>query len=180
MRPNFDSTQIDAIFAEIASPNIEMQQNMYGYNIYRRLLRAGFDAKLIKSNDNFSHITVSADDDYFLEITPIIAKDGTAKPLMSHNAFSGEMRKISEELFGTPGMYQFQATFTLKHATYDAERAEELGLDREDSREEATVGSIQSSAYDFHHFIQSALYSIAKQLDTEVYPQMRTNRRKHF
>ena len=68
MRPNFDATQVDAIFAEIASPNIEMQQNMYGYNIYRRLLRAGFDAKLVKRDENFSRITIKAADDYFLEI----------------------------------------------------------------------------------------------------------------
>ena len=180
MRPNFDATQVDAIFAEIASPNIEMQQNMYGYNIYRRLLRAGFDAKLIKSDGNFSRITVAAADDYFLEITPIITKDGAAKPMMSHSEFSGDLRKASEQLFGTPGIYMFQATFALKHNTYDAERAEELGLDREDSRQETTVGSIQSSAYDFHQFIQGALYSIAKRFDTEVYPQMRTNPRKHF
>lgn len=180
MLPNFDATQIDAIFAEIASPNIEMQQNMYGYNIYRRLLRASFEAKLIKCDGNFSHITVTADDDLFLEITPIISKNGTAKPLMSHQVFSGDLRKVSEELFGTPGMYQFQATFTLKHNTYDAERAEELGLDREDSRQEATIGSLNISAYDFHQFIQGALFAIAKKFDTEVYPQMRTNRRKHF
>ena len=180
MRPNFDATQVDAIFAEIASPNIEMQQNMYGYNIYRRLLRAGFDAKLIKSDDNFSHITIAADDDYFLEIVPIIDVDGIPEPLMEHREFTGKLRKVSEELFGTPGMYMFQATFTLKHATYDAERAEELGLDREDSRQEATIGSVNVSAYEFHQFIQSALYTIARKLDTEIYPQMRTNRRKHF
>ena len=178
--PNFDSTQIDAIFADITSPNVDMRQNMFGYNIYRRLLRAGYEAKLIKSDDNFSHITVQADNDYFFEITEIIAKDGTSKPLMSHQSFSGDLLKLSEELFGTPGMYLFQANFTLKHATYDAERAEELGLDREDSRQEATIGTVQSSAYDFHQFIQSALYSIAKKYDTEVYPQMRTSRRKHF
>jgi hypothetical protein len=77
-------------------------------------------------------------------------------------------------------MYQFQATFTLKHATYDAERAEELGLEREDSRQEATIGSVNVSAYEFHQFIQSALYTIARKLDIEIYPQMRTNRRKHF
>lgn len=180
MRPNFDSTQIDAIFAEIASPNIEMQQNMYGYNIYRRLLRAGFDAKLIKCDDNFSHITIAAADDYFVEITPIIDNEGKAEPLMEHREFSGDLRKVSEELFGTPGMYMFQATFTLKYNTYDAERAEELGLDREDSREETTVGSINVAAYDFHKFVQSALYAIAKKFDAEVYPQMRTNPRKHF
>jgi len=116
--PNFDETQIDAIFAEIASPNVDMQQNMYGYNIYRRLLRAGYEAKLHKSDGNFSHITIAADDDYFLEITPIIAKGGSPKPLMSHQAFS--------------------------------------------------------------QFIQGALFSIAKKFDTEVYPQMRSNRRKHF
>jgi hypothetical protein len=178
--PNFDETQIDAIFAEIASPNIDMQQNMYGYNIYRRLLRAGYEAKLHKSDGNFSCITIAADDDYFLEITPIIAKGGSPKPLMSHQAFSGELRELSEQLFGTPGMYRFEARFTLKHNTYDAERAEELGLDREDSREEATVGYVNISAYDFHQFIQGALYSIAKKFDTEVYPQMRSNRRKHF
>ena len=166
MRPNFDATQIDAIFAEIASPNIDMQQNMYGYNIYRRLLRAGYEAKLIKCDDNFSHITVAADDDYFFEITPIIAKYGRPEPLMEHREFTGKLREVSEELFGAPGMYQFQATFTLKHATYDAERAEELGLDREDSREEASIGSVNVSAYEFHQFVQSALYSIAKQLDT--------------
>ena len=180
MRPNFDATQIDAIFAEIASPNIDMQQNMYGYNIYRRLLRAGFDAKLVKHEENFFHIAVKADDDYFFEITPIIAKDGRPEPLMEHREFTGKLRKVSEELFGAPGMYQFQATFTLKHATYDAERAEELGLDREDTRQEATIGSVNVSAYEFHQFIQSALYTIARKLDTEIYPQMRTNRRKHF
>jgi hypothetical protein len=180
LRPNFDATQIDAIFAEIASPNVDMQQNMYGYNIYRRLLRAGFDAKLIKCDDNFSHITIAAADDYFVEITPIIDYEGKAEPLMEHREFSGDLRKVSEELFGTPGMYMFQATFTLKHATYDAERAEELGLDREDSREETTVGSINVAAYDFHKFVQSALYAIAKKFDAEVYPQMRTNPRKHF
>ena len=180
MRPNFDATQIDAIFAEIASPNIDIQQNMYGYNIYRRLLRAGYEAKLHKSDGNFSHITVAADDDYFLEITPIIAKGGSPKPLMSHQAFTGELRELSEQLFGTPGMYRFEASFTLKHNTYDAERAEELGLDREDSRQEATIGSVNVSAYEFHQFIQSALYTIARKLDTEIYSQMRTNRRKHF
>lgn len=153
---------------------------MYGYNIYRRLLRAGYEAKLHKSDGNFSHITVAADDDYFLEITPIIDNEGTPEPLMEHREFSGELRKVSEELFGTPGMYQFQASFTLKHNTYDAERAEELGLDREDSREEATVGYVNISAYDFHQFIQGALFSIAKKFDTEVYPQMRSSRRKHF
>jgi hypothetical protein len=178
--PNFDETQIDAIFAEIASPNVDMQQNMYGYNIYRRLLRAGYEAKLHKSDGNFSCITIAADDDYFLEITPIIAKGGAPKPLMSHQAFSGELRELSEQLYGTPGMYRFEASFTLKHNTYDAERAEELGLDREDSREEATIGNVNISAYDFHQFIQGALYSIAKKFDTEVYPQMRSNRRKHF
>jgi hypothetical protein len=180
LRPNFDATQIDAIFAEIASPNVDMQQNMYGYNIYRRLLRAGFEAKLIKSDDNFSHITIAADDDYFLEISPMIDVDGIPEPLMEHREFTGKLRKVSEELFGTPGMYMFQATFTLKHATYDAERAEELGLDREDSRQEATIGSVNVAAYEFHQFIQSALYTIARKLDTEIYPQMRTNRRKHF
>jgi hypothetical protein len=178
--PNFDETQIDAIFAEIASPNVDMQQNMYGYNIYRRLLRAGYEAKLHKSDGNFSHITIAADDEYFLEITPIIAKDGRPEPLMEHREFTGKLRKVSEELFGAPGMYQFQATFTLKHATYDAERAEELGIDRRDTREETTVGYVNISAYDFHQFIQGALYSIAKKFDTEVYPQMRSNRRKHF
>lgn len=153
---------------------------MYGYNIYRRLLRAGFEAKLIKSDDNFSHITIAADDDYFLEIAPIIDVDGIPEPLMEHREFTGKLRKVSEELFGTPGMYMFQATFTLKHATYDAERAEELGLEREDSRQEATIGSVNVAAYEFHQFIQSALYTIARKLDTEIYPQMRTNRRKHF
>jgi hypothetical protein len=153
---------------------------MYAYNIYRRLLRIGYEAKLVKDDANFSHITVAADDDYFMEITPIIAKDGSPKPLMSHKSFTGDLRKVSEELFGTPGMYMFQATFTLKYNTYDAERAEELGLEREDSREEIAVGSLNISSYDFHQFIQGALYAIAKKFDTEVYPQVRTNRRKHF
>ena len=180
MRPNFDATQIDAIFAEIASPNIDMRQNMFGYNIYRRLLRAGVEAKLIKCDDNFSHIRVLADDDYSMEISAIIAKDGTSMPMMAHQELTGDVRKISEELFGTNGMYLFQATFTVKHATFDAERAEELGLDREDSREETIVGTVTSASYDFHTFFQRGLYEIAKKLDTEIYPQMRTNRRKHF
>jgi hypothetical protein len=55
-------------------------------------LRAGYEAKLHKSDGNFSHITIAADDDYFLEITPIIAKGGSPKPLMSHQAFTGELR----------------------------------------------------------------------------------------
>ena len=180
MRPNFDDTQIDAIFAEIASPNIQTQQNMFGYNIYRRLLRAGYEAKLVKCDDNFSHIKVIAEDDYSIEITPMFDKDGTPKPMMVHQELTGDVRKISEELFGTKGMYMFQATFTVMHATFDAERAEELGLDREDSRQEAIVGAVTSAAYDFHKFFQRGLYEIAQKLDTEIYPQMRTNRRKHF
>ena len=180
MRPNFDATQVDALFAEIVSPNLEMQQNMYGYNIYRRLLRAGYEAKLVKCEDNFSHIIVRAEDDYSIEMTPMISKDGTPLPMMAHQELTGEVRKISEELFGTKGMYLFQATFTVKHATFNDERAEELGLDREDSREEAIVGSVTSAAYDFHGFFLRGLYEIAKKLDTEIYPQMRTNRRKHF
>ena len=180
MLPNFDSTQVDAIFAEIAAPNTEMQQNMYGYNIYRRLLRAGYDAKLVKRNDNFSHITIAADDDFFIEITPITSKDGVIEPMMDYRELTGAVRKVSEEVFGTPGLYQFQATFTLKYNTYDAERAEELGLEREDSREETIVGSINISAYDLHQFIQGALYAIAKKFDTEVYPNMRNSNRKNF
>jgi hypothetical protein len=180
LRPNFDSTQIDAIFADITSPNFEMQQNMYAYNIYRRLLRLGYEAKLVKNEENFSNIKISADDDFFIEITPVISKDGSPKPLMEHHELSGEVRKISEELFGTPGIYQFQANFTLKYNTYDAELAEELGIDKADTRDETTVGTIQSSSVDFFHFIQGAFYDLVKAFDVEIYPQLRTPKRKNF
>lgn len=180
LRPNFDSTQINEIFADITSPNFAMQQNMYAYNIYRRLLRIGYEAKLVKNEENFSHIKISADDDYFIEITPVISKDGTARPLMEHHELSGDIRKVSEELFGTPGLYSFQAIFTLKYNTYDAELAEELGIDKADTRDETTVGTIQSHSYDFFHFVQGALYDIAKKFDTEVYPEIRSPRRKNF
>ena len=178
--PNFDSTQIDAIFADIASPNIEMQQNMYAYNIYRRLLRMGYVATLEKENENFSLINIAADDDYFIEITAITSKNGTPKPLMAHQELTGSVRKISEELYGNSGMYRFQATFTLKYYTYDEERAEELGIEREDTRDETTVGSITKSAYDFHQLIQGALYQIQRDLDAEVYPAIRRSSRKVF
>jgi hypothetical protein len=180
LRPNFDSTQIDAIFADITSPNFEMQQNMYAYNIYSRLLRIGYEAKLVKNEDTISHVKIFADDDFFIEITPVISKDGQVEPLMEHHELTGKVRKISEELFGTPGLYNFQANFTLKYNTYDEERAEELGIDKADTREETTVGTIQSSSFDFYHFIQGALYEIFKAFDTEVYPQMRSPKRKNF
>lgn len=180
LRPNFDSTQIDAIFADITSPNFDMQQNMYAYNIYRRLLRLGYETKLVKNEENFSHIKIAADDDFFIEITPVISKDGTVQPLMEYHELTGEVRKMSEKLFGNSGLYNFQASFTLKYNTYDEERAEELGIDKADTRDETTVGTIQSSAYDFYHFIQGALYDLVKAFDTEIYPQIRSPKRKNF
>jgi hypothetical protein len=135
---------------------------------------------LVKNEENFSHIKITTDDDFFIEITPVISKDGTPEPLMEHHELSGDVRKISEELFGTPGLYSFQANFTLKYNTYDEERAEELGIDKADTRDETTVGTIQSSSFDFYHFIQGALYEIVKAFDTDVYPQMRNPKRKNF
>jgi hypothetical protein len=42
------------------------------------------------------------------------------------------------------------------------------------------IGIIDHSAEDFHEFLQGAFYKIHRQLNVEIYPELRATKRKVF
>lgn len=174
-----DTNQVNAIFTQMVAPIADVEENMYAHNLYRGITRLGYKADLKFDQDSFSSIKIHAADFLYIEVTPTIDEDGITLPLMVYQEFEDDIRPVMETAFGISGTYLYQADFTVM---FDDAKASCLqGSELAEGKDPSSfIGIIEHSADDFQEFIQGAFYQIQRQLNIEIYPEMRANKRKVF
>ncbi len=179
MLPN-DDNQVNAIFTQMVAPIADVEEKMYALNFHRGITRLGYKADLVFDDDAFSHIKIFASDFLYIEVRPIVDEDGITLPLMVYQEFEDDIRPVMESAFGISGSYLYQADFTVKFDDAAAMRLEGMQLSDEEAKFATFIGIIDHSAEDFHEFLQGAFYKIHRQLNVEIYPELRATKRKVF
>ena len=177
--PN-DDNKVNAIFTQMVAPIADVEEKMYALNFHRGITRLGYKADLVYDDDTFSHIKIYAADFLYIEVRAIVDEDGITLPLMVYQEFEDDIRPVMESAFGISGTYLYQADFTVMFDDAAAMRLEGMELIGENANYASFVGIIDHSADDFHEFLQGAFYKIFRQLNVEIYPELRATKRKVF
>ena len=177
--PN-DDNQVNAIFTQMVAPIADVEEKMYALNFHRGITRLGYKADLVFDEDTFSHIKIFAANFLYIEVRPIVDEDGITLPLMVYQEFEDDVRPVMESAFGISGSYLYQADFTVKFDDAAAMRMEGMQLSEAEANFATFVGIIDHAADDFHEFLQGAFYKIQRQLNVEIYPELRATKRKVF